>query len=206
MNNVMTPFLTKDFEKAAALCTQETVHLSRSLRRALMDSARAIPLWQPQEWPLGGLHNCYNFAANCRNESIAFPGTLGPAPRKPARFYFDTRFMHEAVHEGALHDGFIYLGDHFGEVTRADDVAPVALFMRSPPYLDFHWLALRRQEGALFWAHVPGQQASAMRLPPGVSIFTAAADRGYDYFGGYYGLPRDNPLHKCASARKALPL
>lgn len=185
----MIPKLLQDFEKTAVICDAETQALSGHLRRALLQSSCcAVPLWDPQNWPSHGPHNCYNFALNSRAVPVAFPG-MHSAPIPLGRYYFSTQDMHEAVHNGAVADGLLYLGEHFFEAAQAQDIAPVALFLRPPPYLDFHWVSLRRDERELFWAQVPGAGGAAMRLQ--TSIFNAALEGGYDKFAGYYGVPLD---------------
>ncbi len=186
----MTPILTPHFELASAVCETEMKSLTRGMRQRLMNEASCpVPIWAPSEWPFNSVYNCYNFAKNDKSVPGAFPGMFADDPVKPSRYYFDTRSMHNDVHAGALKDGLIYLGTCFAHAVREQDVTPVALFMREPPYLDFHWMALRRHDNKMFWAHVPGMRASAMRLHGESSIFASASDRGYRHFGGYYGVP-----------------
>lgn len=184
----MTPALTRNFKEAALTCRSETKALSARLRQNLLGCA--VPYWNPARWPAAESHNCYNFAVNNKAAPVAFPGMFAPDPVKPNRYYFDTRTMHAAVHEGALKDGLVYLGDHFLESSCAQGIAPVALFMREPAYIDFHWMALRRRGRDVFWAHVPGAQAAAERLYQDDCIFSTAGNRGYHLFGGYYGVRR----------------
>lgn len=184
----MTPDLTRNFKEARLICRAETMALSVRLRQSLMRSA--VPYWSPTLWPATEAHNCYNFAVNSKAAPVAFPGMFAPdALKHHNRYYFNTSTMHKAVHEGALKDGLIYLGEHFLEAAHTQDVAPVALFMREPAYIDFHWMALRRRGRDLFWAHVPGAQAAATRLYRNECIFDTAANHGYSLFGGYYGVP-----------------
>ncbi len=185
----MTPALTRDFDEARLICHAETVALAACLRQRLMTGASAaIPRWEPDRWPMAESHNCYNFAVNNKAVPTAFPGMFAPDPAKPCRYYFDTRTMHKDVHEGALKDGLTHLGEHFLEACRTQDMTPVALFMREPAYIDFHWMALRRRGHDFFWAHVPGSQAAASRLYKNDSIFETAMRQGYSLFGGYYGV------------------
>lgn len=183
----MTPDLIRNFDEAALICQAETQGLLARLRQRLLGSV--VPRWNPARWPSAASHNCYNFAVNNKTAPVAFPGAFAPEPVKPNRYYFDTIRLHGAVHEGALKDGLVYLGDHFLKAASTQNIAPVALFMREPGYLDFHWMALRRRGDDLFWAHIPGAQAAATRLYKGECIFKTAGDRGYHLFGGYYGVP-----------------
>lgn len=185
----MTPELTQNFDEAALICRAETKVLSARLRQNLMGCT--VPCWNPALWPAQAPHNCYNFAVNNKAVPTAFPGMFAPDPDRPCRYYFNTHSIHAAVHEGALKDGLIYLGDHFLEAMQRQDVTPVALFIREPAFIDFHWLALRRRGRDLFWAHVPGAQAAATRLYRDECIFDTVAKRSYSLFGGYYGVPPD---------------
>ncbi len=186
----MTPDLTRNFDDARLICRAETAALTARLRESLMDTASSvIPYWNPDRWPVAAPHNCYNFAMDNKAVPTAFPGMFAPEPTKPCRYYFDTRTMHADVHDGALKDGLTHLGEHFLDACQAQDMAPVALFMREPAYLDFHWMALRRRGRDFFWAHVPGSSAAARRLYKDECIFDTAAQRGYSLFGGYYGVP-----------------
>ncbi len=187
MTAIMTPVLTQDFENAAQMCRKETKALSEHFRQSLLRST--VPYWNPALWPQSAPYNCYNFAANNKTADLAFPGMFSTNPVKTPRYYFNTCIMHADVHEGALRDGLIYLGERFFEAARGRDVTPVALFMREPAYIDFHWMALRRRGRDLFWAHIPGKHAAATRLYQDDCIFDTVAKRGYSLFGGYYGVP-----------------
>ena len=135
-------------------------------------------------------NNCYNFALNCPTGTHLQPGQVVEEDQCP-----DPETVSE-VHEGALNDGLLYMGQTFLKCPR--DHFPIAVFFEDEEDGDFHWLALRQKvragspTGDMIWCHKAGEQAPVV-IPDDQTIFSIVRER-YPVFGGYYAVPHDIAL------------
>lgn len=197
MTNLMivmpAPRLTQIFDSAAQRCQTETRALSEALQAHFNDNLHKIlPRWHPEEWHSGAPFNCYNYALDRKDVPTAAPGNFSGQIFRRSGCGMDK--WHEDVHNGALRDGLIYLGEDFCAATLEENVSPVALFLRPDPYVDFHWEALRAdpadQQDLLCWSALAGCQGRVIKWPDAAAMFNTAALYEYRYFAGYYGVPR----------------
>ncbi len=178
--------IADDFDRAASYFKKQMKDVVASPYQLF-----AAPGFYKTDWGKRDGNNCYNFALHCPTGTYLQPGQLV----EDGEYHASPETVSE-IHEGALHDGLLYMGQTFLKCPR--DHFPVALFFENEEDGDFHWLALRQKvragspTGDMIWCHKDANQSPVV-IPDDQTIFSIVRER-YAVFGGYYAVPHDIAL------------